>query len=78
MAKGRTQACQRRNRTRGEDLVVLERKELSYRMLRATAAIVRYDQLIFFLMYCVAGSMVSTGSSFRPRYMKVSGSLRCV
>jgi len=66
------------NRTSGEDLVVLERMELSYRILSATAAMVRYAQLIFFLMCCVAGSMLRTGSSLRPRYMKVSGSLRCV
>ena len=72
------QACQMRNRTSGKDLVVLERRELSYRILCATAAMVRYAQLIFFLMCCVAGSMLRTGSSLRPRYMNVSGSLRCV
>ena len=45
---GRTasQACQRRKRTNGEDLVVLLRRELSYRILCATAAIVRYAQFI--------------------------------
>jgi len=48
------QAYQRRNRTSGEDLVFLERREMSYRMLYANAAIVRYDLLIFFLMCCVA------------------------
>ena len=64
-----------RNSTGGEDLVVLERRELSYRILCATAARVRYAQLIFFLMCCVAGSMLRTGSSLRPRYMNVSGSL---
>ena len=67
-----------RNRTSGEDLVVLERRELSYCILSATAVMVRYTQLIFFLMCCVAGSMLKTGSSLRPGYMNVSGSLRCV
>jgi len=33
-----------RNRTSGEDLVVLERRELSYHTLCATAAMVRYAQ----------------------------------
>jgi hypothetical protein len=78
VAKGRTQACQMRSRTSGEDLVVLERRELSYRTLCATAAMVRYAQLIFFLMCCVTGSMLRTGSSLRRRYMNVSGSLRYV
>jgi len=67
-----------RNRTSGEDPVVLERRELSYCILCTTAAIVRYAQLIFFLMCCVAGSMLRTGSSLRPMYMNVSGSLRYV
>jgi len=70
--------CQMRNRTSGEDLVVLERRELSYRILCATAAMVRYVQLIFFLMCCVTGSMLRTGSSLSPKYMNVSGSFSSV
>jgi len=57
----------------------LERRELSYRILCATATMVRYAQfLIFFLMCCVVGSMLRIGSSLRPRYMNVPGSLRYV
>ena len=66
-----------RNRTSGEDLVVLERRELSYHTLCATAAMVRYAQFFFPLM-CCARSMLRTGSSFRPRHMNVSDSLRYV
>jgi len=42
--------------------------------------IVRYAQLIFFLMCCVPRSrmMLRIESSLRSRYMNVSGSLRCV
>ena len=61
-----------RNRTSGEDLVVLERRELSYRILCAIAAMVRYAQLIFFLMCCVAGSMQRTRTAY------VFGNSMCV
>jgi len=65
VAKGRTQACQMRNRTSGEDLVVLERREVSYRILYATAVMVRYTQLIFscFIVFILLNRHISSAPS---------------